>query len=85
MLLQGLYVVRMANMFLKQFREKKDFVLVALYFHANGEATQFLLYQKDNEVCHKLDYRFLTVLTRTRYTIRKTNTRFLLQKIGLGS
>jgi hypothetical protein len=53
MLLQGAYVVRMANT-LAEFKEKKDFALVALYFSANGHVKRYLLYQKDDEVCYKL-------------------------------
>jgi hypothetical protein len=53
MLLQGVFVVRVANT-LAEFKEKKDFVLVALYFHANGRASRYLLFEKDNEVGYKL-------------------------------
>jgi hypothetical protein len=54
MLLQGSAVVRFANEFLDAFKSKKDFVLVAMYFHGVGMLDLYYLFQVEgtSEVCH---------------------------------
>jgi hypothetical protein len=45
MLLQGAAIVRFANAFLDEFKEKKDFVLIAIFIKDNGMAIRHTLFQ----------------------------------------
>ena len=49
MLLQGAAVVRFANNFLDRLKEKKNFVLFAMYIWENAEVTRYSLFQKPND------------------------------------
>ncbi|KAI0245824.1 hypothetical protein BJV78DRAFT_1259964 [Lactifluus subvellereus] len=48
MLLQGAAVVRFANTFLDAFKEKKDFVLIAIFIRDDGKAIRYTLFQRQN-------------------------------------
>lgn len=52
MLLEGAAIVRFANTFLDAFKEKKDFILVAVFVWNDGTAFQYSLFQQqyDNAV-----------------------------------
>lgn len=59
MLLQGAALVRFANEFLGDFKEKRDFVLIAIFVRDAGTATRYALFQtgspQDSEaVCYAI-------------------------------
>jgi len=72
-LLQGAAIVRFANTFLDEFKEKRDFVLIAIFIRDAGTATRHALYQRGNpqdsqavcyaihkQACRLSDRRFIT-------------------------
>ena len=59
MLLQGAFIVRLANT-LRAYKDKRNFVLVAVYMYGNGRTTRYLLFQQREEgrkVLHCLPLR----------------------------
>lgn len=58
MLLQAIAIVRFANELVGRFNKKKDFTLVTIYIAANGRATRYVLFQKEDNhaVRHRLYY-----------------------------
>ena len=53
MLTTGAYIVRLANKTIPAFREKKNFVLCAIFIWDDDDATRYVLFQQldDDRVC----------------------------------
>ena len=49
LILEGAAIVRFANTFVDTFKQKRDFVLIAVYIGRNGYAEAFTLFQKPND------------------------------------
>ena len=83
MLLQGAALVRFANAFLGDFKEKRDFVLIAIFVRDAGTATRYALFQTDNSqdseaVCYaiykracRLSYHRSIITQRSLSSVRQ--------------
>jgi len=53
MLLQGAAVVRFANRFLNEFKDKQDFVLVAMFIEDDGKVVSYSLFERPNDTANR--------------------------------
>jgi hypothetical protein len=68
MMLQGASVVRFANSKLDAYKEKKNFVFVAIYIDSSRKADRYLLYQDENAKIHP--HHPDNVRTHVRYLLK---------------
>jgi len=79
MLLQGAAIVRFANAFLDEFKEKKDFVLIAIFIQDSGTAIRHTLFQ----TCHPQDSQAVCY-AMYKQAYRLSCRRFITKQRSLG-